>query len=222
MAAAALLIRWRRLLRMSVRTLVVLVLVIGCALGWLIQSARVQRDAVESIERSGGRVEYNHHESDTGEPWPPAWFVDLFGFHLCLPAIHVDLPNAASDRAMAAVSRLSQLRQLWLNETAITDEGMTNLRQLTALKELNLRQTKITDHGLINIKGLVGLEKLNLEDCNITDAGLAHLRALTKLSRLNVVDTHVSEKGVTELKRVLPNLKILREWSDVFNVSPDD
>ncbi len=173
MPAVTLPLRWRRLLRLSVRSLVVFVLVIGCALGWLIQNARVQRDAVESIERSRGWVEYDHHESVTGEPWPPAWFVDLFGVHLCFPAIYVELPNDAPDGAVAAVSRLRQLRQLELTGTAITDGGMTSLRQLTALKELNLRQTKITDHGLININGLVGLEKLNLDGCNITDAGLA-------------------------------------------------
>jgi hypothetical protein len=46
--------RWRKFLRFSVRGLIVLVLVIGAALGWFVRGARTQRDAVAAIERAGG------------------------------------------------------------------------------------------------------------------------------------------------------------------------
>jgi hypothetical protein len=55
---------WRRFLRFSVRGLIVLVMVIGCWLGWIVQGAHVQRDAVAAIRRAGGEVEYDCYWSN--------------------------------------------------------------------------------------------------------------------------------------------------------------
>jgi hypothetical protein len=76
--------RWRRLLRVSVRALIVLVLVIGGGLGCLVHSARVQREAVAAINQAGGCVLYDWNWKD-GEWWPdekpfaPQWIVDRIG-----------------------------------------------------------------------------------------------------------------------------------------------
>ena len=40
--------------RLTVRTLMVLVLVLGGVLGWVVHRARVQREAVAAIKRAGG------------------------------------------------------------------------------------------------------------------------------------------------------------------------
>ena len=50
---------WQRFLRFSVRGLIVLVLVIGAGVGWLVRSARIQRDAVAAIQNAGGSVSYD-------------------------------------------------------------------------------------------------------------------------------------------------------------------
>lgn len=49
----------RKLLRISVRELLVLVLVIGAGLGWIVRAARIQREAVAAITRAGGSVKYD-------------------------------------------------------------------------------------------------------------------------------------------------------------------
>ena len=49
---------WRRYLRFSVRGLIVLILVIGAGLGWIVRRASIQRNAVATIERAGGGVDY--------------------------------------------------------------------------------------------------------------------------------------------------------------------
>jgi hypothetical protein len=54
----------RRFLRFSVRGLIVLVLVIGAGLGWLVRSARIQREAVVAIVEDGGVVVYDWQESN--------------------------------------------------------------------------------------------------------------------------------------------------------------
>ena len=50
---------WRRFLRVSVRGLIVLVLVTGAGVGWLVRSARIQREAVAAIRKAGGGVSYD-------------------------------------------------------------------------------------------------------------------------------------------------------------------
>ena len=41
--------RWRCVLRLSLRGLIILVLVIGACLGWIVRSARIQRNALSAI-----------------------------------------------------------------------------------------------------------------------------------------------------------------------------
>ena len=52
-------IPWWRRVRISLRGLMVVVLVIGGGLGWVMQRARVQREAVAAIRRAGGSVLYD-------------------------------------------------------------------------------------------------------------------------------------------------------------------
>jgi hypothetical protein len=76
---------WRQRLRLSVRGLMILVLVVGGGLGWIIQSAHVQRDAVTAITAAGGTVFYNWQIRCDGsflsnpKPWAPKWLVDRVG-----------------------------------------------------------------------------------------------------------------------------------------------
>jgi hypothetical protein len=64
------------------RGLIVGALASGAALGWLVRSARIQREAVAAITRAGGFVLYNWEDKNTDHPWSlipwaPRWFVDL-------------------------------------------------------------------------------------------------------------------------------------------------
>jgi hypothetical protein len=76
---------WRRFLRFSVRGMIVLVLVIGGWLGWVVRSARIQRDAVSAIRKDGNHVAYDwqwNNGSFVGarrNPWAPRWLVDFLG-----------------------------------------------------------------------------------------------------------------------------------------------
>ena len=51
--------RWYRV-RLSIRAMIVLVVVVGCALGWVVHRTRVQRDAVNAVMRVGGRGEVSY------------------------------------------------------------------------------------------------------------------------------------------------------------------
>jgi len=54
----------RRWLQFSLRTLIVLMLVLGAGLGWFareVQKARAQREAATAIEKLGGSVDWGYH-----------------------------------------------------------------------------------------------------------------------------------------------------------------
>ena len=96
---------WHRLpLRLSVRALMVLVLIFAVWLGWLVRSARIQRNAVAAIERAYGSVDFDWqvvHAAPSGpgfdpirlgfcpddvfsvdenrRPWAPEWLVERLG-----------------------------------------------------------------------------------------------------------------------------------------------
>src|SRR5271167_2173291 len=94
---------WRRFLRFSVRGLIVVVLVIGAWLGWLVRSARIQREAVAAIERAGGNVTFDSGwtENTTNrprEPWAPEWLVDQIGIDYFAHVCAVSFNSKGSDR----------------------------------------------------------------------------------------------------------------------------
>ena len=81
---------------------------------------------------------------------------------------------------------LTNLEELYLDDTQITGAGLEHLKDLTKLKRLGLQNTQITDAGLVNLKGLTSLERLNAGDTHISDVGLVHLKDLTNLTSLTL------------------------------------
>ena len=80
---------WLRFLRFSVRSLIVLVLVVGLWLGWLVRGARIQRDAVAAITKAGDAPVQG------GKPWAAGWFVEMLGVDYFGNVAAVIIPSAS-------------------------------------------------------------------------------------------------------------------------------
>jgi len=223
---------WRRFLRFSVRGLIVLVLVMGAGFGWIVRSARIQREAVAAIRRGGGTVSYEWEQKgglllQNGSPAAPKWLVDALGvdyFGHIVVASDVNLSVAE----MAHIGRLSALQSLTFALPAlrsspvgsaltdrspvheVTDAGLADLEGLTSLTFLDLDHARVTDAGLVHLEGLTKLELLGLTATLITDGGLVHLNGLTNLEWLFLRETRIADGGLGNLKG-LTNL----EWLDV-------
>ena len=112
-------------LRFSVRGLIVSVLIIGCGVGWLVRGARIQREAVQAIERERGHVRYNGEAIvwDGGAGSHDAWLRRDLG---------------------AAVARSSHRNRLFLYVTTVYlsqlpgGTEMVSVGRLSSLEELNL------------------------------------------------------------------------------------
>jgi hypothetical protein len=185
---------WRRLLRFSVRGLIVLVLVVGAALGWIVRDAHVQRDAVLAILAAGGAVRYEWEFSGGkiilgGKPWAPRWLVDRLGVDYFGHVTAVDANHMSTEASDAAIAQVGRL---------------------TRVQYLNIHDSPVSDSGLVHLKGLKNLSVLRLYCTLVSDAGLVHLKGLTNLSFLQLEGTQVTDVGVKELSRALPSLRIIR------------
>ena len=126
---------WKRYLRFSFRTMIVLVLAIGAGLGWVIHRVRVQRDAVAAIRRAGGDVWYdwqfkgNSHIT-SGEPWGSKRLVEALGVDYFGNVTVVSGTKLFSDNELAHVGSLGQLERLILNKSSVTDAGLAHVRNL--------------------------------------------------------------------------------------------
>jgi len=205
-----------RYLRFSVRTLIVLVIVVGAGLGWIVRfvrSTRAQREAVAAIERAGGRVWYDWEQKD-GNPTPfarprvPRWLGDRVGWYYFGDVVVVELVLVGSDAELIHVGNLSRLERLLLFSSPVTDDGVTHLKGLTCLQELNLSFTEVTNAGLENLKGLTGLKALHLDSTAVSDGGLVHLKGLTRLQELALGHTRVTDAGLAQLTG-LTGLRVL-------------
>ncbi len=183
----------RKYLRVSLRSLLVLVLIIAAWLGWLVHSARVQRDAVAAIQKREGTARYDWERKDgrnipNGEPWLPKWLVQQIGIDF---AGHV-----------------TQVRVVAAHD--LTEADLIHISDLSQLEELDLHRSPITDASLAHLNRLTNLQSLVLFHTPITDAGLEHLKKLRRLRKLSIEDTNVTDDGVFDLQTALPNLIISR------------
>jgi hypothetical protein len=194
----------------------IVVLVMGVGLGWVVRSARIQRDAVAAILASGGSVSYDWEWSPgkgpitKGEPWAPRWLVDRLGVDHFGSVVMVTLGPQATDAVMAHVGTLRKLDCLIAaNATGITDAGVAHLRSLVRLDHLDLNKTSATGACLADLAGLTRLHSLHLHGLPVDDDDLANLARMTDLEVLGLGSTRIGDPGLAHL-RPLTKMKVLR------------
>jgi Leucine Rich repeat len=222
----------RRWFQFSLRTLLILVVVVGVAGGWLgrviERSLKAQEAADEHMKALlASEVIAVKIQSATGAFAIPC-------DRLKSPNdIHVNFRRAkAADSALLAIashpqvgelvlegtdltdagmkhiSAFQNLQKLDVSGTKITDAGVKNLAGLTHLRFLDLDRTQVTNVGLKNIENLKQLEILSLYKTAITDDGLKSLKGLSQLDELYIDGTKVPDAGVADLQKALPTCTI--------------
>jgi len=173
----ALVFRWR--FQFSIRSLLVLVVVVALPFSWLaveMRAARKQKEAVAAIEKLHGTLFWDR-------PAVPRWLRSLLGddFFDNVDSIFLFGPKTGN-AWLENLDGLSRLKTLALDRTQITDADLGRLEGLSHLQELLLERTEITDIGLEKLKGWSQLQKLSLYGTKVTDAGLEHLGELKLLT----------------------------------------
>lgn len=215
----------RRWFQYSLRSLLLFVTACAIACSWLavtMQNQRKQRVAAEAIERAGGWARFE-----------PTWLGNFLRDDSLVDVTAVGLSGkATTDGVLVHLQGLSQLQELWLDDTKVTDAGLVNLEGLSQVQWLLLDNTQITDAGLVHLQrlsqlrglvlrgtqitdaGLVHLQRLSqlrgvvLRNTQITDVGLAHLQGLRQLQGLDLRNTKVTDEGIRRLQEALPQCDI--------------
>jgi internalin A len=216
--------------RISLRWLIALILLIGCWLGWTVNEARAQREAVAAIRDAGGGVWYDWQWDDgktryDGSPIWPKWLIDRLGIDYFGHVVAVIMYERASDEILVPIGRLRRLEYLDLSaqrgfaskarlrpprpgEPGVTDAGLVHLEGLRRLEHLCLSSTAITDAGLVHVKGLTRLRRLLLPGTAINGPGLVFVRDKSRLEILNLDRTKIDDAALVHMEN-LTNLRML-------------
>lgn len=205
----------RRWLRLSLRTLFVLVTVLCLLLGWKSNVAVQQRDAVQIIREAGGGFTYDYQQGNStrlaNNPPGPPWLRNKLGIDFFANVIQVDCHDLAFED-IAAIGKLSQLQRLNLNATRVST--LSPLANLTRLQVLECRETNIVD--ITPLRRCGELQFLQLNGTRVRD--LRPVSRLARLEELYLRDTFVDDIAP------LANLKSLEflglRGTRVSNVSP--
>jgi internalin A len=210
---------WRRRLRISVRGLMVLVLVTGGGLGWVIDRAAVQREAVAEIKRVGGHIGYSWQRSHGAwvspspkSPWRD-WVRRRLGPDFLDTVTYVFLQGEqCDDESLRAACRLPWLEELSVVNSSVTDASAEDLRQLKNLRSLDLRLNRITKRPLRHIGEMSELRELTLSmklfPIPARDEDMAFLKRLTKLESLKLYSANLNDAWLVYLEE-LANLTFL-------------
>ncbi len=151
-------VRFRRLFQFSLRSMLLLAVLVGLVCGAiLIPAARSRRElpVIARIEKRGGTAVRSF------VPTPAIEFAARFlGQEPFLRVTEVSLTESgATDADLVALGSLGELRKLDLSHTYVTDEGLARLAiGLPELRELNLTLANIGPRGLAALAGNANLE----------------------------------------------------------------
>jgi hypothetical protein len=203
--------------RINLRTLMLLVLVVGGGLGWF--ALHRQREAhrqrvIATIRASLSSVDFDgigisrilwFGGSANPAAFPPSQ----------LTAVQLEklksliIPNTSLDDAGTAnLGRLTGLKQLYIGGGAYTDAGVASLSNLTGLTDLGIGSEGCTDAGLVNLVGLTNLRTLNIVGSPIADAWLDRIAAMKSLREVHLNAAQISDEAMQRLHRSLPETEI--------------
>jgi len=101
--------------------------------------------------------------------------------------------------SLAALSQLSDLQELILDDNLITDAGLAFLPRLPKLTRLSLQSCTITDAGLAHLTKQNALTSLNLSSNPINGSGLRGITDLQTLTTLELGGTSLADENVSAL-----------------------
>jgi hypothetical protein len=125
---------------------------------------------------------------------------------------------AFNDEGMAAVGKLSRLKEFRSWHAGQTLEGVKKLKDLPNLKQLTLGQrlaykppTTLSDETLAVLAEMKTLETLQLEEARLKPEALRRLKDLPDLKKLVLEGIDIPEADIEALRRDMPKVEI--KWT---------
>lgn len=116
--------------------------------------------------------------------------------------------NMPTDKDLAPLAGLTELEELYADDSPLTDACAPTLAKLTKLKVLHVQGSQLTDAGIAQLAKLTGLEELNLNGTPITDQAMETIGGFQALQALLISNTQITDEGLRRLPK-MPNLETI-------------
>jgi hypothetical protein len=124
-----------------------------------------------------------------------------------------------NDDGMAAVAKLTGLKEFRTWHAGGTNEGVKKLKELKNLKSLYLGQRLTyklpacpTDETIAIVAEFTSLESLQLDEARLTFRALQQLKQLPTLKKLTLGGIDIAKEEVERLRKEMPQAKV--EWTE--------
>ncbi|MEI6234241.1 MAG: hypothetical protein WCT04_14410 [Planctomycetota bacterium] len=119
------------------------------------------------------------------------------------------------DAGMAAVAKLTQLKEFRTWHAGVTIEGVKSLKTLKALKSINVGQrlaykppVSVSNETVAALVEMTSLESIQLGEARLSLPALSQLKALPNLKKLTLDGIDVPKADLEALKKELPKVDI--------------
>jgi hypothetical protein len=123
-----------------------------------------------------------------------------------------------ADEGMAAVAKLTQLREFRTWHSGVTIEGVRKLRTLKDVRSIMLGQRLaytppacVSDEAVAVLAGMKSLEMLSVSEARLSLPALKGLKQLPKLKRLTLDGIEMSEADLAALRQQLSQVDV--KWT---------
>jgi hypothetical protein len=218
-------VRWKTI---SLRGLLLLVLAIALWLGWIVNQAREQRQAVAALQEFGGFVHYDWEfvlgpvkVSRGNRIWKPSWGTLTSGRKPWAPDW---IRRALGDEYFQSIAHVSLYVDIkkgladatWVNK-GTADGALRKLTTQTRVRTLQIGGNQVTDENLSYVGQITSLEELNISwGFHLTDKGFSHLSGLKRLRILFVDDSKMTDDSLEAIGK-LTDLEELRIGGEGFS-----
>ncbi len=120
------------------------------------------------------------------------------------------------DEGMAAVAKLTQLKEFRTWHNGVTPAGLKNLAALHELKSISLGQRLantpppgVTDEAAAVLAGMKSLEMISLQEARLSLPALSRLKELPKLKKLTLDGIDMPEADAASLRTQLSHAQVL-------------
>ena len=198
---------WRRP-RLNTRAMMALVVLVAMPLGWLVNGAREQREAVAAIGQAGGGITYDWQAAsrvfEPVSPRGPRWVRNVLGPDYFDDVVHVSFqPSRIDDVGFAKLSshlrRLPRLASIYLDWSKITGASFAHLGDLHSLEDLWICGIAARDADFEQLARCQSLKALRLLGCPIGDGAVRHLARMPNLEILSLRKTNVTDACLDDL-----------------------
>jgi hypothetical protein len=196
------------ILRISIRTFLIILTVTGVWFAYVTNAARSQKLAVDRIEELGGSVAFDYQFDSkmnwrtTPKPPLPQWLINLIDeeYSRSVSIVNLDDRSDPENDDLMVFAQTTDLRQLtFCNRKRITDDGLAHLAPLSRLEVLALDGTNIQGDGLRHLANMKGIKGLALHNTPLKDDGMQYIGQLDRLEWLILNNTKITDDGIAAI-----------------------